>query len=175
MGRRGDLHAVSLVVEGRTPNGFDCGRRKHEGRWIVALAFEGGRAFAFSWQRADEYARKLRHAVAELEDGETLVRIDLPGATYLLPIAGAVDVHRALIAKARECEEQEAAESIAYDAAILARAGANFGLSSDPAIQAEALKIAQWDTNLRRYMRTSPRARVLGAPRIINHGPKATP
>lgn len=165
-----------MVIEGRTPNGFDCGRRTHEGREVVVLAFERGKAFVLSWQKADEIAVRIRTAVRELADSETTVRLDLPGATYLLPLAGAVAVHAALVAKARECEEQDDAERIAMDQAILTRAGAWFGLSSDPKINAEAASLAQWDSNLRRYMRGGVRSRhkgVIGAPTIINHAPRA--
>jgi hypothetical protein len=59
---------------------------------------------------------------------------------------------RALQAKARDAEEIAKASDIAFDQAILIRAGVPFGFSSDQKIQDEAAKEAAWNTDLRRYM-----------------------
>ena len=69
---------------------------------------------------------------------------------------------------AKQAEEFANAESIIADAAILHRSGAPFGLTSNPKMQAEAKKAAQWDTNLRRYMPTPsmPSKEVFGTPTI---------
>lgn len=68
-----------------------------------------------------------------------------------MPWGAALEVGRALIVKARQEEEIEAAERIIQDQAILERAAFPIGLSQHPKIQAEALKEAQWG-DIRRYM-----------------------
>lgn len=74
------------------------------------------------------------------------------GAVILdMPWGAALEVGSALIAKARQAEEIEAAERIIRDQAIIERAVFPVGLSSHPKIQAEALKEAQWG-DIRRYL-----------------------
>lgn len=76
---------------------------------------------------------------------------------------------------ARLAEEWANADAIARDAAIMARTGAPIGLTDHPKIQAEAKKIAEGDSQLRRYLPiASPRAGVLSAPRIF-HDTRSAP
>lgn len=83
---------------------------------------------------------------------------------------------RALIAKAREAEEIAKADTIAFDHAILLRAGANLGLSNNPKIVEEAGKKAAWDSNLRRYMPGGVRSQEnVGVPAVINKSPRRKP
>lgn len=53
---------------------------------------------------------------------------------------------------ARKAEEWDSAEAVARDNAILLRAGVPIGLSNNPAIRAETIKLAETDRDLRRYM-----------------------
>lgn len=67
----------------------------------------------------------------------------------------------------RQVEEESAnPEAIAYDAAILHRAGIGIGLTDNPKIQAEAAKIADGDRDIRRFMKDRRSGRVLGAPSV---------
>lgn len=80
---------------------------------------------------------------------------------------------KALIAKAREAEEVEKADSVILDAAILFRSGAPFSLSRNPDIMHEAVKEAQHNTILRRHMQGIKSAEMFGAPRLIKHMPRS--
>lgn len=83
-------------------------------------------------------------------------------------------IARALIAKARAGEEQEKAEAIARDHAILLRAGVPLGLTNDPRIQDEAAKLAVSDRDLRRYMPGGVRSKeMVGTPTVVV-GPRRT-
>lgn len=94
-----------------------------------------------------------------------------------LPWQAADELARAISGKSRRAEEHAKAEAIARDQAILMRAGARVGLSSDPKIQDEAGKLAAWDSDLRRYMPGGVRTQeVLGEPAVITHpAPRRTP
>jgi hypothetical protein len=90
-----------------------------------------------------------------------------------MPWQAADDLARALTAKARQAEEHVKAERIAFDSAILMRAGVPFSLSNRRDILKEAMKEAAWSTKLRRYMPGGVKSReVFGIPSIINHPPK---
>lgn len=68
----------------------------------------------------------------------------------------------------RRLEELEQADRIAYDSAILLRAGSNFALSNDPRIIGEAVKEATHNRDLRRFMTEGVRSEVaLGVPTIV--------
>lgn len=90
-----------------------------------------------------------------------------------MPWEKALEVAAALVRLAREAEENEKALAIAQDGAILLRAGAPFGLTNNPKIQAEVKKLAEHDTKLRRYMPAGVKGKgIVGTPTIINHSQK---
>lgn len=68
-----------------------------------------------------------------------------------LPWAKAEELARALISQARRCEEQEQADAIIADQAILTRIGFGIGLSNNPDILAAAANEAAWGAP-RRYI-----------------------
>lgn len=69
--------------------------------------------------------------------------------------------------QARQAEASTKLDQIAYDAAILHRSGAPFGISDDPRVKDEARKLAVHDRDLRRFMMDGIRsAEVLGTPRV---------
>jgi hypothetical protein len=67
-----------------------------------------------------------------------------------MPWDAALHVAAAIKAKALQAEEIAKAAQIAKDQAIVTRAGMPFGLTSHPKIQREAMKIAQFDREIRR-------------------------
>lgn len=91
------------------------------------------------------------------------------------PLSVARQIWTLFTGAARLAEEWASAEAVAADAAILARTGAPIGLTNHPKIQAEAKKLAEGDSNLRRYIPiASPRAGVLSAPRVF-HDKRSAP
>lgn len=69
-----------------------------------------------------------------------------------LPWQAADKLWMGVRAKTRLAEEYAKRDQIAYDSAILVRAGAGFALSSRPDVKDEVKKIAAHDRGLRRYM-----------------------
>lgn len=69
-----------------------------------------------------------------------------------IPWQAARDISRHIATVAKLAEEWDKAEQLIQDAAILQRAGANIGLTSNPVILAEAGKEAAHNRDLRRYM-----------------------
>lgn len=132
------------------------------------------RGYGVPWRKADEIAKRLRGLIAEavIAGDAHDVRFDLTDRTYFFPLELAKAFRDALVAKAREAEEQEMAPQIVRDAAILARAGVPIGLSNDPKIQAEAMKEAHWNTELRRAMPGGVKSEaILGTPSVIKQEP----
>lgn len=79
-------------------------------------------------------------------------------------------IARMMLAGFKRLEEIEQAERIAFDGAILARAGVPIGLSSDPKIVAEVIKEAAWNTVLRKCMPGGVKSEeVWGVPSVIVH------
>ena len=69
---------------------------------------------------------------------------------------------------ARVAEERDAIEQIIYDHALLTRAGFSFGLTDNPAAQAEVEKEAAWNRDLRRALPGGVRSsEVVGTPTLI--------
>lgn len=66
----------------------------------------------------------------------------------------------------KQAEEIGNADQIARDAALLHRTGAPIGLTSNPKIQAEAMKISDGDRELRRFVPDRRIGPVIGAPVI---------
>ena len=85
------------------------------------------------------------------QEGTRIVLLRNGSLLLDMPWGAALEVGRALIAKARQAEELAAAERIIQDQAILERTAFPIGLSQHPRIQAEALKEAQWG-DVRRYL-----------------------
>lgn len=175
------------IVQTRLMTSFVAGRRQHQGVWHVYVKMEPGNGYGIPWRKADELAEKLRAAL-DANRGDIVadaVRFDMPDFTYMLPDLAsdpsgpycgaslARVFYSALVAKARECEEQEKAPQIAYDAAILHRAGFPVGLSNDPTIKEEALKESQHNRELRRALPIVGvrSGEVLGTPTIESKPP----
>lgn len=99
------------------------------------------------------------------------VILTINGRAIDLPFEQAYHLSLALRVKANQAEEYVKAEQIIMDSAILLRAGANIGLSSNPDIQTEAAKEAAWNSNLRRYMPGGVKSQEqFGKAAVTNHG-----
>ena len=84
----------------------------------------------------------------------------------------AKDIARALMAASKAAEEYENAQSgtLIRDQAILTRLGARFGLTSNPAIQKEAMNAALYDRDLRRFLPGGIKSQEhVGVPAVIRH------
>lgn len=124
---------------------------------------------------------ELKEVTVRREGGRVLL---LHNGTLLfsLPWQAAIDLSRALYAKAKQAEEEARAAQIVYDQAILTRVGFPIGLSNRPDILQEAAKEAAWNSDLRRYIRGDramgiANQTVFGTPRVTvaplpkeNHG-----
>lgn len=146
----------------------------------VVLLVSGRRALSAPWRVCDDLLSAITLAMQAHAAGKPATyRQRIDGAMFeihtefdkLLLLAGPVRLFEANLAPCdggpsiarqivnawryatRKAEENEAAERIAMDAAILHRSGAPFGLSSLPAIREEARKLADGDRDLRRFMR----------------------
>jgi len=86
-----------------------------------------------------------------------------------LPWQDAKGLANAIRLMASKAEEWENKEQIIKDQAVLTRANWPLGLSSNPHIKEEALKMAQNDRDLRRYMKapTVHSGEVVNAPIIL--------
>lgn len=114
---------------------------------------------------------KLQQVTVRRE-GARVVLVAEGRAVLDLPWQAADRLAAALRAKAREAEEQDRAPQVARDAAILLRAGAPLGLTSDPRIQAEAGRLAAWDSELRRYMPGGIRSTAMPGLPAVRHATK---
>jgi hypothetical protein len=97
--------------------------------------------------------------------------------TSVMPWDAALEVARALTAKAREVESDIKANRIIDDQALLIRLGVPLGLSNNPLIKQAAHQAAQFDDKLRRYISGSrvvgiPSGEIMGTPGLIMHKPK---
>ncbi|MBN1691309.1 MAG: hypothetical protein JW901_09820, partial [Dehalococcoidia bacterium] len=97
--------------------------------------------------------------------------------TMVMPWDAALEVARALTARAREVETDVKAGKIINDQALLVRLGIPLGLSNNPNIQKEAHHAAQFDDKLRKYITGSrvqgiPSDEMVGTPVLITHKPK---
>jgi len=118
---------------------------------------------------------ELKEVTVRREGGRVLL---LHNGTLLfsLPWQAAIDLSRALYAKAKQAEEEARAAQIVYDQAILTRVGFPIGLSNRPDILQEAAKEAAWNSDLRRYIRGDraigiANQTVFGTPTITAHTP----
>ncbi|HEY7061734.1 MAG TPA: hypothetical protein VII06_09655 [Chloroflexota bacterium] len=118
----------------------------------------------------------------------TNLRIHVEGPTVQLiaegrlllemPWNAALEVGRLLVGAAHEAEEHAKAAQIAYDEAILLRAGAPLGLTKNRDVQREALAQARYDPKLRRYLPHGmgvPYRGVVGTPTLRQSPAKPQP
>lgn len=156
------------------------------GARVALLSASGAPLGELPWEAALELGRALLH-VSRPGAGE-VERVDVAGARRrVLRESDAVTVHdhlgalcatmtptgalalgRALVAVAHKAEEWAVALAVAYDAAILLRTGAPFGLTSQPDILKEAVKLARDDRDLRRWLPGGIRSQeIVGEPTLI--------
>lgn len=99
------------------------------------------------------------------QDGKT-VQVIRNGVLLLdMPWDAAVDVAMAILQQARLVEEIEKREEIIRDQAILNRVGLQIGLLNNSYLQQEAMKEAQYNSELRRYLPDS-NLKVVGKPTL---------
>lgn len=100
-------------------------------------------------------------------DGSDVV-LTIDGVSTVISWEHADVIGRAILAKARQAEEQAKALQVIADGALLLRAGALIGLSNRPDIRSEIEHAAQYDSDLTRYMPGGVRsAEHFGVPSII--------
>lgn len=85
------------------------------------------------------------------------------------PLSVARKIWALLTGAQRQAEEWAHAEQVAADAGLLLRTGAPIGLTDNPKIQDEAVKVARDDRTLRRALPGGIKSTVvLGAPRVFH-------
>ncbi len=93
-------------------------------------------------------------------------------ATIKLPWQVVKAVAKAMLIQAGREEEMANLPRLIQDQALLQRTGAPFGLTDHPDIQEEAMKTAQHDDKLRKYLPGGVKGTAkLGVPRVIKHDP----
>lgn len=105
--------------------------------------------------------------IALLFDGKVI-----PGMEAL-PREAAEQLAKVLVAQCKVLENAENPQKTIRDQAILHRAGFNVGLTDNSKLLNEAHKEAQWDTDLRRYMKNAPgikSSEIVGTPTIAGGG-----
>jgi hypothetical protein len=156
----------------------------------VFIVLNGRRLFDLGWKKALEFSVALRTqwraaaqwskdgslpSLPELAIGKLSVRHE--GAMVLvlfdgalkfeMPWRAAARLWRAVVTKARQADELAHADQVVLDGALMLRTGAPCGLTDNPAIQAEVVKAAVHDRDLRRYLPGGVKGTViLGAPVI---------
>lgn len=102
------------------------------------------------------------------QDGDH-VELSIDGKLWRLPWQAAVELGKNLVAQGKLAEEVASANRVIADAALLMRVGAPFGLTRNRKIREEAKSMAQWDSSLRRYIKTPKwRGVEFGTPAIRN-------
>ena len=92
-----------------------------------------------------------------------------------LPWSHALNLGQGITYQARKAEEIAKHERVTADAALLLRAGSPINIVNDPGIADEAIKMAQYDRNLRRHLPGSPNLdskMEVFAPSLLNSGKK---
>lgn len=169
------------LIKQRLATRFTVGRRGL--KVLLVLAYTGSVlpdlcGYELGWKSADALAARMRELMAGPHEQPGCIRLDLPSRTFVMPVKLASALWTALVGKAREVEEQEKAEAVAFDEAVLLRSGVPIGLSDDSKILEEAKKLAAWDPDLRRYIPSVPSSEVLGRPLVALSqviGPYAIP
>lgn len=111
-------------------------------------------------------------SVSIRQEGDRVLLIQNGRLVLDLPWQAALDVGRGICAKARLSEEHAKADSVITDQAILIRAGFPLGLTRQPHMIREAIKTANNDRKLRRYIPNGIRSQaVVGNPTLIQKGP----
>lgn len=105
-----------------------------------------------------------QHQVSIRQEGMRVVVIEDGHTVFDMPWDAALELAKAIISQAKKAEEVAKAEQVIEDASILMRAGAPFGLSSNPDIIRAAKQEAAWGMP-RRYMQNNFRG-VLFAPTV---------
>jgi len=150
----------------------------------VALLVDGEPVVGGAWRPMEHLARHLFRSGATISTsspvcgpvGGRRYQVERDGLTVGLIVEGrlvfrvppevADAVGRGLLEAVRYAEAHEKREQVARDQAILTRAGATVGLSSDPAVLDEAAKRAAWDRECRQMPSIEPRSAV-GTPTIV--------
>lgn len=108
--------------------------------------------------------RQYGDRVLVIEDGRLL---------WDLPWQAALALSRGLQQKGKLAEEHANANSIIMDQALLIRAGIPFGLTNRPDMLREAVKEADTNRDLRRYLPGGIKSEaIVGTPTIIQLRPK---
>lgn len=165
---------------------FDI-KREGDGAFLIHREMQAGILFK-EWQRLDMFATTLQRMARHIYTEERIqhspnlflhhlidthqMLIEFAGKAFAyIPCHFAIEVSHALKAMARKIEEEKVAEQVIRDQAMMFRDGTlPFTLSSNPAIIQEAVKEAQHNPELRRYM--PHRADVFRFGRLVVHKEK---
>ncbi len=106
----------------------------------------------------------------------TDVALEVDGTTvFMADWSVALAIGQAIVAKAREAEEEAKASLIVADQALIVRSGLGnlFGLTNRLDIMRESVKEATWSRVLRRALPGGIKSTaVVGTPTIIKHPPR---
>jgi len=122
-----------------------------------------------------EFSIPKAGAIRINDDGFHIILTDEAGRSLIIPWNAALEVAKEMKAKALKIGEATHADKLINDQALLIRLSIPLGLSDNPDIKKEALKEAQWNSELRRYLpnvKGIPSGEVVGTPGIIMHPPK---
>jgi hypothetical protein len=162
-------------------------------RDAVAILVNGRRVAELGWHAARDACDLLGAQVRGMAKGETRLRVGsaelafrrepkapdqledmvlcLLGGALLFdsPVSVARQIWTLLVGAQRLAEEWAHAEQVAADAGLLLRTGAPIGLTDNPQIQDEAVKVARDDRTLRRALPGGIKSTVvLGTPRVYH-------
>jgi len=117
------------------------------------------------------YIPKIREAKVKQNGTRVLVLID--GKLALdLPWEAALALSKGIRIQAKRAEELAKAPQIIQDQALIQRAGFPVGLTNNPDIQKEAMKVAQHDRKLRRFLPGGIKSEgAVGTPTVIKKLP----
>ncbi len=119
--------------------------------------------------------RPTTHSARVRDEGDQVVLILDGRPTEMTPEA-AIQIARALIAKARVVQERQPANAMRTikDEALLLRAGIPLSISANPKIRAEAEKEAATDRDLRRYLPGGIKSEEHVSAPVVSHVKKGT-
>ena len=114
---------------------------------------------------------KLR-AISLKVDGNRVIIIEGGKIVLNLPWNMAGPIGKALVKNAKKAEENEKALQIIKDQALIQRVGFPVGLTNNPEMQKEAMKVAQHDKDLRRFLPGGIKSEgIVGTPTVIKKPP----